>query len=75
MLYQNKATDKLTTRPQCDICASGAAIADGKTTMGPWAYMCAVCFGSYATGLGMGVGQILLCGDGMDASLIKERLS
>jgi len=28
----------------CDICGD-KAVYDGKTTMGPWAYMCEDCFG------------------------------
>ncbi len=43
----------------CDICKkeiSGNFI-DGKTILGPWAYMCPSCFKEYGIGLGTGKGQ------------------
>lgn len=30
---------------------------DGKTKIGPWAYMCEPCFSSYGIGLGLGKGH------------------
>ena len=30
--------------PKCDICNRLDAIYDGKTIMGPWAYMCHPCY-------------------------------
>lgn len=33
---------------------------DGKTTKGPWAFMCEDCFQTYGIGLGVGVGQRLV---------------
>lgn len=55
--------------PNCDmhINMSGQpptkAAYDGKTIMGPWAYMCDNCFSSYGVGLGTGRGQRLILPD------------
>lgn len=54
--------------PWCDICTTWRkpidperrAIYDGKTTKGPWAYMCQECFDKFGVGLGLGVGQRLV---------------
>jgi len=49
--------------PNCQTCTQdppAKAYADGKTSMGPWAYMCRTCFGMYGIGLGVGKGQELL---------------
>jgi hypothetical protein len=43
---------------KCDFCSKGAFY-DGKTQMGPWAYMCKICFIKYGVGLGLGKGQEL----------------
>jgi hypothetical protein len=52
------------TMPNCDICANGTkAVYDGKTRMGPWAYMCESHYQSYGLGLGEGVGQKLFTSD------------
>lgn len=72
MLFNNRATDALATRPPCDICTSANAAVDGKTVHGAWAYMCAGCHDAYGVGLGMGVGQVLLCGDGRDDQLKQQ---
>jgi hypothetical protein len=45
--------------PKCDFCTEKAKY-DGKTIMGPWAYMCLKCFGEYGIGLGLGLGQELV---------------
>lgn len=45
---------------KCDLC-SQKATHDGKTRMGPWAFMCGSCFKTYGIGLGLGKGQILAC--------------
>ncbi|HRT03484.1 MAG TPA: hypothetical protein P5513_06050 [Candidatus Diapherotrites archaeon] len=47
----------------CDFCKKDAAqigntFYDGKTTLGPWAVMCAKCFKQYGVGLGLGKGQM-----------------
>jgi hypothetical protein len=47
------------TIPECSFCAEPAAV-DGKTTRGPWAYMCETHFGQAGIGLGVGVGQRLV---------------
>lgn len=47
---------KVAKFPQCDMC-SGIARYDGRTVMGPWAYMCEKCFNIYGFGLGLGKGQ------------------
>lgn len=45
----------------CDFGCSLAAIVDGKTKEGPWAYMCAGCWSSRGVGrLGVGRGQLLV---------------
>jgi hypothetical protein len=76
MLFDGKATDNLTTRPECDICKSqGAivglpAIVDGHVIgVSSWAYMCDTHFCAHGQGLGLGVGQVLLCGDTQDEQL------
>lgn len=47
--------------PSCDLNPEhGKAIYDGKTTYGPWAYMCESCFQSLGVGLGLGNGQRLI---------------
>jgi len=59
----------VTVRPDCDIHKhrhggkSVPAEYDGKTVMGPWAYMCQPCFEHYGVGLGMGRGQRLMVRD------------
>ena len=45
--------------PKCDFCGVLAEY-DGKTSMGPWAYMCKDCFKSFGVGLGIGKGQKLI---------------
>lgn len=54
-------------RPNCDVhmmAKPGSprveALYDGKTTGGPWAYMCQECFDEHGVGLGIGRGQRLL---------------
>lgn len=67
---------KVTELPDCDICkivdhcaalagtitteALKKAAYDGKTTIGPWAYMCPYHFGLHGMGLGLGRGQKLV---------------
>ena len=52
--------------PNCDFCKQNplipyqAAHYDGKTKMGPWAYMCEEHFKQYGVGLGLGKGQKLI---------------
>lgn len=47
--------DKL---PKCNFCEAEAHY-DGRTTSGPWAYMCEADFQKYGVGLGVGRGQRL----------------
>lgn len=47
------------TLPKCDFCKNKARY-DGKTSMGPWANMCPICFGKHGIGVGTGRGQELL---------------
>jgi hypothetical protein len=63
-------TTTVTTLPACDLCTperspSGRreALYDGKTTEGPWAYMCDIHFRLFGTGLGLGRGQRLVTDD------------
>ena len=44
--------------PKCDFCGKPAEY-DGKTTSGPWGYMCGGCFQKHGVGLGTGRGQRL----------------
>lgn len=54
--------------PLCDICQKRPAWCDGKMEMGPWAYMCEVCWLQHGVGkLGTGYGQKLVLRGG-DAS-------
>ena len=43
----------------CTLCKrpAGKTMYDGKTKMGPWAYMCITCYTKYGVGLGLGKGQ------------------
>lgn len=52
-------TAEVSRIPNCDFCDRPAAF-DGKTTEGPWAYMCEPHFTRFGIGLGMGVGQRLI---------------
>ena len=45
--------------PDCDFCGDEAHY-DGKTKLGPWAYMCDPCFRDNGIGLGLGKGQKLI---------------
>ena len=47
------------TLPNCDFCGDEAHY-DGKTRLGPWAYMCNECLRIHGLGLGLGVGQELI---------------
>jgi hypothetical protein len=55
---------KMSEIPNCDIHAAMGqtrkAAYDGATKMGPWAYMCEVCFKMHGVGLGTGRGQKLV---------------
>lgn len=44
---------------KCDICQQPIdnEFIDGKTSAGPWANMCIICFKIYGIGLGLGFGQ------------------
>jgi len=50
---------KVPRLPKCDFCGKQAQY-DGKTHMGPWAYMCSMHFRMYGIGLGLGRGQKLV---------------
>jgi hypothetical protein len=62
--YDGTATDVLDARPLCDLCKEQGrerpAAIDGKTTFGPWAYLCIEHYDTYGVGLGVGRGQRLL---------------
>lgn len=56
---------KVPELPDCDFCKiddgrTRKAEYDGKTTLGPWAFMCGAHFSKYGMGLGTGVGQKLI---------------
>jgi hypothetical protein len=54
----------VTNIPPCDfphgLQSSPPAVVDGKTKMGPWAYMCQAHYAAYGVGLGTGRGQKLV---------------
>ena len=71
MLFNCRATDVVRTRPKCDApqCSNEAAV-DAATGRGAWGYFCTTHHNSLCGGrLGMGVGQVLLCGDDYDDEL------
>jgi len=49
---------RVSQRPGCDFCHLPASY-DGKTNLGPWAYMCVDDFARFGLGLGEGHGQTL----------------
>ena len=56
---------KVSEIPDCDLCKQEGienrkAAVDGKTKMGPWAYMCEEHFQECGVGLGTGLGQRLI---------------
>jgi hypothetical protein len=55
---RSHTTVEVGSLPNCDFCSNQASY-DGKTTMGPWAYMCEVCFSKVGLRLGLGMGQRL----------------
>jgi len=63
---QAHSVTTVTELPDCDICKSRGkkhpAKYDGRTKMGPWAYMCPDCFVFNGVGLGIGRGQRLEVG-------------
>lgn len=75
MKYNDRATENKKPRPDCDLCQDSpksAAAVDGKTRYGPWGYMCLLHHRIDGLGLGLGKGQVLLCGDDSDALLIEH---
>lgn len=71
MLYDGRATNVVRERPGCDVmgCKDDAAV-DAATTGGSWGYFCTLHHSDLcARRLGMGAGQVLLCGDDYDAEL------
>jgi hypothetical protein len=50
---------KTEKNPPCDLCEAPATV-DGKTKMGPWAFMCDACHCTHGMGLGLGRGQKLV---------------
>ena len=57
--------------PKCDFCSKQAKY-DGKTRMGPWAYMCPTHFRMYGVGLGLGRGQKLIIGNPLGGKPIRN---
>lgn len=62
----SRETTVVQSIPNCDIHKQATpptyvpAVADGKTTLGPWAFMCQDCFDRLGVGLGLGRGQRLV---------------
>ena len=52
-------TAEVLERPKCDFCGKPAEV-DGRTRMGPWAFMCEGCYPKFGVGLGLGRGQLLI---------------
>ena len=73
MLYDGRATDALRKRPTCNFCDK-LAVVDAMINAGLWAYLCPIHYLEHGIGLGIGRGQVLLCGDSMDADLIRATL-
>jgi len=60
LLSQEDLTEAIVPKkPKCDFCNAEAEF-DGRTVLGPWAYMCNLHFGQYGVGLGLGRGQKLI---------------
>lgn len=57
---ENLTKATVTEIPICQLCKEHPAEYDGKTSFGPWAYMCKECFDHVGIGLGMGKGQRLV---------------
>ena len=56
---------KVSKPPNCDLCEKvenkkTPALYDGKTTLGPWGFLCQKHFNQFGIGLGLGRGQKLL---------------
>jgi glutaredoxin len=47
------------TIPRCDFCTEAARY-DARTSLGPWAYLCAAHYARYGIALGLGWGQELI---------------
>ena len=56
---KNHTEAEVYNKPNCDFCGKPAEY-DGKTTDGPWGYMCDSCFKEHGSGLGLGKGQKLI---------------
>lgn len=52
-------TVEVPTLPKCNFCPKKADV-DGKTRMGPWAFMCPLHFQMWGIKLGLGFGQRLI---------------
>lgn len=50
---------EVATLPNCDFC-SKIAFVDGRTTFGPWGYMCIDHYKKWGVGTGTGRGQRLI---------------
>ncbi len=60
MFKENATIVTMAKIPDCSFCdPTKPAKYDGKTTMGPWAYLCEFHYNVFGIGLGMGRGQKL----------------
>ena len=61
---EDKVEAEIRKSVDCDFCKEKgkklAAVYDGKTIYGPWAYMCEEHFKAKGAGLGLGIGQRLI---------------
>ncbi|MEO0126303.1 MAG: hypothetical protein ABIL44_00965 [candidate division WOR-3 bacterium] len=65
---------KVDSLPVCDFCKKRPAKYDGRTNLGPWAYMCKTCFKVYGVGIGLGKGQKLVLKIDNSNEVKKENL-
>jgi len=66
--FEDLRVSEVSKLPNCDFC-NNLAKYDGKTKIGPWAYMCERHFKEYGVGLGTGLGQKLVVKESYDDNL------
>lgn len=79
MAEKSGMTAEVAVLPNCDICKTNGkenvvAEYDGKTSMGPWANMCAEDFKTFGMGLGTGKGQKLVLSSQMYSETTEQPL-
>lgn len=79
MAEKNGMTAEVAVLPNCDMCKSNGRLDvvaeyDARTTLGPWANLCAEDFKVYGVGLGTGKGQKLVLSSSMYAETTDQPL-